>query len=213
MATVTICSDFWAQENKVSHCFHCFPICLSWNDGTRCHVLCFLNAVLSQLFPLFSPTFIKRLCSSSLLSALMMVSSEYLRLLIFLLATLILACASSSLAFHKMHSAYKLNKQDDNTEPWHTPFPIWNHFIVPCLVLTVGSCPAYRIFKRQVRWSVFPTLQEFSKVCCDPHNQRLWYSQWSRSRCFPGILFFYDPADVGNLIFGSSAFSKFSLNI
>uniref|UniRef100_A0AC11D6A7 Uncharacterized protein n=2 Tax=Ovis aries TaxID=9940 RepID=A0AC11D6A7_SHEEP len=26
MAAVTICSDFRAQENKVSHCFHCFPI-------------------------------------------------------------------------------------------------------------------------------------------------------------------------------------------
>ena len=28
MAAVTICSDFGAQENKVSHCFHCFPIYL-----------------------------------------------------------------------------------------------------------------------------------------------------------------------------------------
>ena len=27
-AAVTICSDFGAQENKVSHCFHCFPIYL-----------------------------------------------------------------------------------------------------------------------------------------------------------------------------------------
>ena len=26
MAAVTICSDFGAQNNKVSHCFHCFPI-------------------------------------------------------------------------------------------------------------------------------------------------------------------------------------------
>ena len=26
MATVTICSDFGAQENKACHCFHCFPI-------------------------------------------------------------------------------------------------------------------------------------------------------------------------------------------
>ena len=26
MAAVTICSDFGAQENKLSHCFHCFPI-------------------------------------------------------------------------------------------------------------------------------------------------------------------------------------------
>ena len=25
MATVTICSDFGAPKNKVSHCFHCFP--------------------------------------------------------------------------------------------------------------------------------------------------------------------------------------------
>ena len=28
MAAVTICSDFGAQENKVSHCFHCFCIYL-----------------------------------------------------------------------------------------------------------------------------------------------------------------------------------------
>ena len=28
MATVTICSDFGAPQNKVSHCFHCFPIYL-----------------------------------------------------------------------------------------------------------------------------------------------------------------------------------------
>ena len=28
MAAVTICSDFGAQENKVCHYFHCFPIYL-----------------------------------------------------------------------------------------------------------------------------------------------------------------------------------------
>ena len=28
MAAVTICSEFGAQENKGSHFFHCFPICL-----------------------------------------------------------------------------------------------------------------------------------------------------------------------------------------
>ena len=28
MAAITICSDFGAQENKVCHCFHCFPIYL-----------------------------------------------------------------------------------------------------------------------------------------------------------------------------------------
>ena len=29
MTTLTVCSDFGAQENKVSHCFHCFPIYFS----------------------------------------------------------------------------------------------------------------------------------------------------------------------------------------
>jgi len=43
MAAVTICSDFGAPQNKVSHCFHCFPICLPWSDGTRCNDLSFLN--------------------------------------------------------------------------------------------------------------------------------------------------------------------------
>ena len=42
MAAFTICSDFAAQENKVCHCFHCFPIYSPWSDGTGCH-LSFLN--------------------------------------------------------------------------------------------------------------------------------------------------------------------------
>ena len=46
MAAVTICSDFGAQKNKVSHCFHCFPIYLPWRDGTGCHDLSFLNVEL-----------------------------------------------------------------------------------------------------------------------------------------------------------------------
>ena len=43
MAAVTICSDFEAQENKVSHCFHCFFISLPWSDETGCQHLRFLN--------------------------------------------------------------------------------------------------------------------------------------------------------------------------
>ena len=35
-----------AKKNKVSHCFHCFPICLPRSDGTRCHDLRFLNVEL-----------------------------------------------------------------------------------------------------------------------------------------------------------------------
>ena len=101
-------------------------------------------------------TFVKRIFSSSSLSAISMVSSAYLRLLLFLQAILIPACASSSPTFLTMYSAYKLNKQGDNIQPWHTPFPIWNQSVVPCLVLTVASWPAYRFLKRQVRWSGIP---------------------------------------------------------
>ena len=35
--------DFWAQESKVCHCFHFFPIYLPWSDRTRCHDLSLLN--------------------------------------------------------------------------------------------------------------------------------------------------------------------------
>ena len=57
-------------------------------------------------FPLSSFTFIKKLFSSSSLSAIRVVSSVYLRLLIFLPAILIPACASSSLAFHMMYPQF-----------------------------------------------------------------------------------------------------------
>ena len=43
MASVTICSDFGAPQNKVCYCFHYFPISLPWSDGTGCHDLSFLN--------------------------------------------------------------------------------------------------------------------------------------------------------------------------
>ena len=46
MAAVTMCSDFGAQENKVCHCFLCFPIYLPRSDGTRCHDLSFLILLL-----------------------------------------------------------------------------------------------------------------------------------------------------------------------
>ena len=98
-------------------------------------------------FSLSSFTFIKRLFSSSSFSAIRVVSSTYLRLLIFLLEILVPACASSSPAFLMMYSAHKLNKQGDNIQPWHTPFPIWNQSVVPCPVLIVASWPEYRFLK------------------------------------------------------------------
>ena len=104
-------------------------------------------------------------------------ASAYLRLLIFLPAILIPVCASSSSAFCMKQSAYKLNKQGDNIQPWCTPFPIWNQSVVPCPVLTIASWPAYSFLMRQVTWSGIPISWRISIVCHDPHSQRLWSSQ------------------------------------
>ena len=122
--------------------------------GPDAMILVFWMLSFKPTFSLSSFIFIKRLFgSSSSLSAIRVVSSAYLRLLIFLLEILIPACASSSPAFLMMYSAYELNKQGDNIQPWRTPFPIWNQSVVPCPVLTLASWPAYRFLKRQVRWS------------------------------------------------------------
>ena len=130
MAAVTICSDFGTQENKVCHCFHCFPSIYHEAMGPDIMILVFWMLSFKPVFSLFSFTFFKRLFSSSLLSAIRMVSSAYLRLLIFLLEILTPVYASSSLAFCIMYSAYSLNKQDDNIQLWHTPFPILNQSIL-----------------------------------------------------------------------------------
>ena len=159
MAAVTICSDFGAQENKVCHCFHRFPIYLQWDQMWWFFVCWMLSFKL--FLSLFSFNFIKRLFGSFSLSAVRVVSSAYLRLLIFLCEILIPACDSSCPLFLMMYSAYKLNKQGDNIQPWHVPFPIWNQSVIPCLVLTVASWPAYRFLRRQVRsgipisWRIF----------------------------------------------------------
>ena len=98
-------------KNKVWHCFHCFPIYFPWNDGTRCHDLSLLNVELqANFFTLLFHFHQEALYSSSSLSAIRVVSSAYLRLLIILLAVLIPACASSSPVCLMMYSVYKLNK-------------------------------------------------------------------------------------------------------
>ena len=113
-----------------------------------------------------------------------------------------------------MYSAYKLNKQSDNIQPWCTPFPIWNQSVVPCPVLTVASRPAHRFLKRQVRWSgipissrIFQFIVIYTVKGCGIVNKAEIDVFLERS-CF-----FHDPVDVGNWISGSSAFSKTSLNI
>ena len=186
MAAVTICCDLEAPKIKC-HRLHCFPIYCHEVMGPDAMILVFWMLSFKPTFSLSSFTFIKRLFSSSLLSAIRVVSSAYLKLLTFLLAILIPACACSTPAFLMMYYAYKLNKQGDNIQPWHTSFPIWNQSVVPCPVLTVSSWPAYRFLKRQVRSSGIP----ISSVHCDPNSRRLWHSQQSRNSCFSKTLLLY----------------------
>ena len=59
---------------------------------------------------------------------------------------------------------------------------------------------------------LFPSLEEFSTVCCDLHKGFIVHE--AEMYVFLELsCIFCDPVDVGNLISGSSAFSKTSLNI
>ena len=60
---------------------------------------------------------------------------------------------------------------------------------------------------------VFPFLEEFSTVCCDPHKGFGIFNTAEIDVILELSCFFHDLEDVGNLISGSSAFSKTSLNI
>ena len=119
---------------------------------------------------------------------------------------LIPACASSSPAFHMMYSAYKLHKQSDNIQRSHTPFPVLNslnYCFLICIQISqvAGKEVCYsHLFKNFPQLVVIHTVKGFNVV--DEADVFLEFS------CF-----FHDPADVGNLISGSSAFSKSSLNI
>ena len=167
-----------------------------------------------HLNPLFYSFTFKRLFSS-LLSSIRVASSAYLKLLIFLLAILIPVCPSTTLAFCMMYSMYKLNKQSDNIQLWHTTFPIWNQSAVPCPVLTVASWPAYKFLRRLVRWSgIQISLRIFHSFFVIHTVRGLGIFKKGEVYIFLELsCFFYDPADVGNFISGFFAFSKFSLNI
>ena len=113
-----------------------------------------------------------------------------------------------------MYSAYKLSKQGDSIYLWHTPFPIWNQSVVPCPVLTVASWPAYRFLRRQIRWSDIPiSWRIFQFVVIHTVKGFGIVNKADVDVFLEPFCFFDDPTDVGNLISGSSASSKSSLNI
>ena len=86
-----------------------------------------------------------------------------------------------------------------------------------CFSMTHSNCcfwPAYRFLKMQVRWSGIPISFRIFHSLLWSTQSRLWHSHKAEVDAFLELsCLFDDPADVGNLISGSSAFSKASLNI
>ena len=101
------------KEQAAMH-LHCFNVILFPLFPHLFWFLVFCMLRFKPTFSLSSFTFIKRLFSSSLLSAIRVVSSQVIDISP---SNLIPACASSSTAFLMMYSAYKLNKQGDNIQP------------------------------------------------------------------------------------------------
>ena len=141
MAAVTMYSDFGAQENKACHSFHCFPIYLHEVMRLDNMILVFWSWVLSYLF--HSP-----LSLTSRGSLVLCFLPEGWCHLHFDISS---SNLESSLYFIQSsipHDAYKLNKQGDTIQPWHTHFPVWIQPVVPYPVLTVASWPPYRFLTR-----------------------------------------------------------------
>ena len=114
-----------------------------------------------------------------------------------------------------MYSAYKLHKQGDNIQPWRTPFPILNQSFVPCPVLTVASWPEYRFLRRQVKRYDIPISLRILHRLLWPKTAKGFniVNEGEVDVFLEFSCFFYGPMDAGNLIPGSSAISKSSLNI
>ena len=137
MAAVTIHSDFRDKKRK--------SVTSSTFSPSVCHELMGLDAMI-LVFSIFSLklalslssfTLIKRLFSSASLSAVSVVSSACLRLLMFFPPVLIPARYSSSPALLTMCSAWRLNKRGGSRRPCGAPFSITNQSVVPHRVLTV----------------------------------------------------------------------------
>ena len=102
--------------------------------------------------------------------AIRVASSAYLKLFLFFSAILIPTCDSSSPAFCIMYSAYTFNRQSDNIQLCHIPFPILNQSVVPCVVINVASWSAYRFLGEGIVVWYSHLFRNFP-VCCDPQSK------------------------------------------
>ena len=88
-----------------------------------------------------------------------------------------------------------------------------HQFVIPCPVLTVASRPAYRLLRRQVRWSGIPNSKKIPQSVVI-HTVK-GFGIVNEADVFLEFPCFLNdnPTDVGSLISGSSAFSKSGLYI
>ena len=98
-------------------------------------------------------------------------------------------------------------------QAWCTPFLIYNQSVVPCPVLTVASSHAYRFLRKKIRWPAMPISWIVLQFVVIHKVKGFGIVNKAKVDAFVELpCFFDDPTDVGNLISGSSAFSKSSLN-
>ena len=114
-----------------------------------------------------------------------------------------------------MYSAYRLNKWSDSRHPCCIPFSTLNQSVVPYRVPTVASCPTYRFLRRQVRCSgILISLRIFHSLLWSTQSKGFCIVNGAEVHVFVEFpCFLYAPTNVGNLISGSSAFSKSGLYI
>ena len=111
-----------------------------------------------------------------------------------------------------MCSAYKLNKQSDKYTALMYSFPSLE---LVCCSMSGSNCCFLRCI--QVSWEAGQVVWYFHLMKNFPqfvviHTVKGF--KWSRSRCFLEFPWFlHDPVNIGNLISGSSGFSKSSLYI
>ena len=207
-AAVIIHSDLRVQKEEICHYFHIFPFYLPWSNGVGCHDLSFLIFSFKPALLLSSLTLIKSLFNSPLLSAIRVVLSEYLRLLVFLPPILITAATGWHAAQDRVARLWG--------QSWCEQAACWTCWILTQSVVPyrVASWPTYRFLRKQVRWSGIPiSLRAFHSLS--------WYTDKGFSvvdETEKGIFlefpcFVYDPLNVGHFSSGSSSFSEPSFNI
>ena len=137
MTADTNCSDFGTQENKICHSCHFSSCILHEMMGLNAMILVSCMLSFKPDLSLSSFTFIKRLFSLSLLSAVRMVSSAHLRLLLSLPAVLISACILHDVFCIQVNSGRwqytAFSYSFPNFDPVNCSMPSSNYCFLSCI--------------------------------------------------------------------------------